>query len=52
MSSRGPVHIGELARESLADLWDRTCKYRAARGEPPPPDHLNPRNYQPKEITR
>lgn len=49
MTTRGPVHISEIAREALADLWDRTCKYRAAHGEPPPPEHLNPCNYQPKE---
>lgn len=44
MAGRGPdpVHISELVSRALADLWKRTCRLRAARGEPPPPEHLNP----------
>lgn len=45
---RGPVRWGELTEEILADLWDRTCKYRAAHGEPQPPEHLNPIHYLPE----
>jgi hypothetical protein len=39
---RGPIRIGPVALEVLAGLWAKTCKWRTVRGEPPPPEHLNP----------
>ncbi|GAA2159235.1 MULTISPECIES: hypothetical protein [Glycomyces] len=48
--SRGvPVHISLIASNVLSMLWAKTCSWRAARGEDPPPEHLNPNRTRPKE---
>lgn len=46
----GPVFIGEIAEEFMADLWERMRVYRAARGLPMP--HISEVVHKQREETR